>query len=109
MVAGKMSQITVQLPDSIHKRAEQIAVIEAVDHISRRAARANEQAFLTVLAKVPAGESEEEWDKPTPKSDFSFDLRGEAVGLRNGMFSHETHEETRMRERDCGTLSFPLW
>ena len=78
-----MSQIVVQLPDSIRKRAEQlaandgvtvdqflatalaekIAVIEAVDHISRRAARADERAFVKVLGKVPAGEPEEAWDK----------------------------------------------
>ena len=78
-----MTQLVVQLPDSIRKRAEQlaasdgvtvdqflatalaekIAVREATDYLSVRAARADDQAFLKVLAKVPPGESEEEWDK----------------------------------------------
>jgi hypothetical protein len=83
MVSGKMTQIVVHLPDSIRKRAEQlaasdgitvdqffatalaekIAVLDAANYISRRAARGNEQALLEVLAKVPAGEPEESWDK----------------------------------------------
>ena len=78
-----MTQITVQLPDSIRKRAEhlaasdgitvdqfmatalaeKIAVLEAVDYIPRRAARADDQTFLQVLAKVPSGEPAEEWDR----------------------------------------------
>jgi len=84
-----MTQLVVQLPDSIRRRVEQlaatdgisvdqfmatalaekIAVLEAVDYIPRRAARADEQAFLKVLAKVPAGEPEEAWDKLPPTTE----------------------------------------
>lgn len=78
-----MNKLVVQLPESIRKRAEalaasdgvsidqflatalaeKIAVLEAVDYISARAARGDERSFLRVLAKVPEGKPEEQWDK----------------------------------------------
>jgi len=43
--------------------AEKIVVLDSVDYISHRAARADESAVLQVLAKVPPGEPDEQWDK----------------------------------------------
>jgi len=80
---GKMSQLTVQLPDWVCKRAEQLAandgvtvdqfvataVVEKISligkagFVAQRAAKANEEAFIRVLAKVPKGEPDEPWDK----------------------------------------------
>jgi hypothetical protein len=37
--------------------------VESGAYIARRAAKADEAAFIKVLAKVPPGEPTEEWDK----------------------------------------------
>jgi hypothetical protein len=78
-----MSEIVVQLPESIRKRAaalaasdgitldqflatalaEKIAVLEAVNYIGARAAHADEKAFLNVLEKVPEQHVAEDWDR----------------------------------------------
>ena len=83
MVKEKMSQLTVQLPDWVCKRAEQLAandgvtvdqfvatavvekisVIGKTGYIAQRAAKANEEAFVRVLAMVPQGDPDEPWDK----------------------------------------------
>lgn len=72
-----MSTISVRLPDSLHQRikslskkehvsmnqlialavAEKISVLETEDYLNERAARANEEKFLAVLAKVPSIET----------------------------------------------------
>ena len=42
--------------------AEKLAAIETADYIAQRAARADREAFLRVLAKVPDAEPEA-WDR----------------------------------------------
>ena len=42
--------------------AEKLAALETADYIAQRAARADREAFLRVLAKVPDSEPEE-WDR----------------------------------------------
>lgn len=77
-----MSTVSIQLPDSLRRHAERlaandgitldqilalataekIAALEAGDYLARRATRADREAFLRVLAKVPAAEPED-WDR----------------------------------------------
>ena len=70
-----MTRLTVQLPDSVSRKAERMAAndgitleqlvaaavaekvsaVESTSEVLRRAARADEKAVRRVLAKVPAG------------------------------------------------------
>ena len=78
-----MSTITIQIPDSLHRHVERLAaedritvdqffataaseklsVIEAVDYIAARAARANDTDFLKAVSQIPNAPVTEEWDK----------------------------------------------
>ncbi len=78
-----MSSITIQVPDFLRRQverltaqdgltvdqffttaaSEKIAVMEAVDYIGQRAAKADDAAFLDAMAKVPATPVTEAWDK----------------------------------------------
>jgi len=42
---------------------EKISLIGKAGFVAQRAAKANEDAFIRVLAKVPKGEPDEPWDK----------------------------------------------
>jgi predicted transcriptional regulator len=77
-----MSTVSIQVPDSVKRHverlaaregisvdqfyasaaAEKLAALETADYIARRAGRADREAFLRVLAKVPNTEPEE-WDR----------------------------------------------
>ncbi len=83
-----MSTMTVDIPDSLRKRAqvlaqndgisfdqfiatalaEKIAVLEAGDYLQARAARGSREKFDRVLAKVPAIEPEAMDRIPEPNS-----------------------------------------
>ena len=43
--------------------SEKISVMEAVDYISQRAAKADDQAFLEALSRIPAAPVSEPWDQ----------------------------------------------
>ena len=78
-----MSSITIQVPDFLRRQierltaqdgltmdqffttaaSEKIPVMEAVDYISKRAAKADDQAFLEALSHVPAAPVSEPWDQ----------------------------------------------
>lgn len=78
-----MTRLTVQLPDSVSRKAERMAAndgitleqlvaaavaekvsaVESTSEVLRRAARADEKAVRRVLAKVPAGNPAELWDR----------------------------------------------
>ena len=77
-----MSTVSISIPDSVKRHverlaakdgisvaqfyasaaAEKLAAIETADYIAQRAARADREAFLRVLAKVPDAEPEA-WDR----------------------------------------------
>jgi len=77
-----VSTISIQIPDSVRRHAERlaasdgitldqfialaaaekIAALEAGEYLAQRVARADREAFLRVLAKVPDAEPEE-WDR----------------------------------------------
>ena len=77
-----MSTVSIRIPDSVKRHvervaardgisvdqfyasaaAEKLAALEATDYIAQRAARANREAFLRVLAKVP-DVAPAEWDR----------------------------------------------
>ncbi|MEO6754187.1 MAG: toxin-antitoxin system HicB family antitoxin [Chthoniobacteraceae bacterium] len=77
-----MSTVSVRIPDSVKRHverlaakdgisvdqfyataaAEKLAALETADYIAQRAARADREAFLRVLAKVPDAEPEA-WDR----------------------------------------------
>ncbi len=78
-----MSSITIQVPDFLRRQverlsaqdgltvdqffataaSEKIAVMEAVDYIGQRAARADDKAFLEAISHIPAAPISEVWDK----------------------------------------------
>ena len=77
-----MSTVSISIPDSVKRHverlaakdgitvdqfyasaaAEKLAALETADYIAQRAARADREAFLRVLAKVPDAEPEA-WDR----------------------------------------------
>ena len=77
-----MSTVSIRIPDSVKRHverlaakdgisvdqfyasaaAEKLAALETADYIAQRAARADREAFLRVLAKVPVTEPEA-WDR----------------------------------------------
>jgi predicted transcriptional regulator len=77
-----MSTLTIQLPDSLKRQverlalhdgisveqfvtlaaAEKVSALETESQLAKRAARANRDAFLDVMAKVPDAEPEP-WDR----------------------------------------------
>jgi hypothetical protein len=77
-----MTTVSIQVPESVKRHverlaaregisvdqfyasaaAEKLAALESGDYIAQRAARADREVFLRVLAKVPANEPEE-WDR----------------------------------------------
>ena len=77
-----MSTVSIRIPDSVKRHverlaakdgisvdqfyasaaAEKLAALETADYIAQRAARADREAFLRVLAKVPDAEPEA-WDR----------------------------------------------
>ena len=79
-----MSSITIQVPDFLRRQierltaqdgltmdqffttaaSEKISVMEAVDYISQRAAKADNHAFLEALSHIPAAPVSEPWDQP---------------------------------------------
>ena len=81
-----MSTVTIQIPDYLKLHienlveregmtldqffatavSEKIAAIEAVDYISSRANRANEDAFQAALSKIPSTPVTADWDKLPP-------------------------------------------
>jgi hypothetical protein len=78
-----MSSITIQVPDFLRRQierltaqdgltmdqffttaaSEKISVMEAVDYISQRAAKADDQAFLEAMSHIPAAPVSEPWDQ----------------------------------------------
>lgn len=74
-----MSTLSIRLPDSLHKAvkklakqehtsinqfialaiAEKLSTLTTVDYLTKRAKKANEQAFLKILANVPNQEPDE--------------------------------------------------
>jgi hypothetical protein len=83
MLFPKMTRLTVQLPDSVSRKAERMAAndgitleqlvaaavaekvsaVESAGEVLRRVARADEKAVRRVLDKVPAGNPTELWDR----------------------------------------------
>lgn len=83
-----MSPITIQIPDYLRKQVEQLAakeglsvdqffataaseklaVMEAVDYIGERAARASDAAFDEVVSRIPAAPLKGKWDEPASSS-----------------------------------------
>ena len=81
-----MSVITIEMPEEIQQQAahlaaaeglsldqffalaaqERIAARQAADTLESLAAQADEAAFQRVIAKVPPGGPEEEWDRLPP-------------------------------------------
>lgn len=81
-----MSTVTIQIPDSLKLHveglieregmtldqffasavSEKIAAIEAIDYISKRADRADEEAFRIAISKIPATPVTDEWDQLPP-------------------------------------------
>ena len=77
-----MSTVSIRIPDSVKRHverlaakdgisvdqfyaratAEKLAALETADYIAQRATRADREAFLRVLAKVPDAEPEA-WDR----------------------------------------------
>ena len=77
-----MSTVSIRIPDSVKRHverlaakdgitvdqfyasaaSEKLAALETADYIAQRAARADREAFLRVLAKVPDAEPEA-WDR----------------------------------------------
>ena len=77
-----MSTVSIRIPDSVKRHverlaakdgisvdqfyasaaAEKLSALETADYIAQRAARADREAFLRVLAKVPDAEPEA-WDR----------------------------------------------
>lgn len=77
-----MSTISISVPDSVKRHverlaakdgisvdqfyataaAEKLSALETADYIAQRAARADREAFLRVMAKVPDA-GPEEWDR----------------------------------------------
>ena len=77
-----MSTVSISVPDSVKRNverlaakdgisvdqfyataaAEKLAALETADYIAQRAARADREAFLRVMEKVPDAEPEE-WDR----------------------------------------------
>ena len=77
-----MSTVSIKVPDSVKRHverlaakdgiavdqfyataaAEKLAALETADYIAQRAARADREAFLRVLAKAPDTEPEE-WER----------------------------------------------
>lgn len=78
-----MSSITIQVPEFLRRQierltaedgltvdqffvtaaSEKIAMLEAVDYIGQRAARADDAAFLDAISRVPAIPVTETWDQ----------------------------------------------
>ena len=78
-----MSSITIQIPEFLHRQVERIAaqdsmsvdqffvtaaseklpVMEAVDYIAARAARADDAAFMEAISHIPDTPVTEEWDR----------------------------------------------
>lgn len=78
-----MSSITIQIPDYLRKQvehlaaqegfsvdqffatavSEKLAVLESVDYIQARAARADDVAFREAISQIPAAPIVEEWDQ----------------------------------------------
>jgi hypothetical protein len=78
-----MSSITIQVPDFLRRQverltakdgltvdqffataaSEKIAVMEAVDYIGQRAARADDDAFLKAVSHIPSAPVTEAWDQ----------------------------------------------
>ncbi len=83
-----MRPITIQIPDYLRKQverlaaeeglsvdqffataaSEKLAVLEAVDYIGERAARASDAAFDEAMSHVPDEPIEGEWDEPAESS-----------------------------------------
>jgi len=84
-----MSPITIQIPDYLRKQVERVAakeglsvdqffataaseklaVLEAVDYIGERAARASDAAFDEAISQIPSAGVEAEWDEPASSRD----------------------------------------
>jgi len=78
-----MSSITIQIPDFLHRQVERLAsrdsmsvdqffataaseklsVMEAVDYISARAARADDAAFMEAVSHIPDVPVTAEWNR----------------------------------------------